>query len=158
MWNPKLVRMMSGGLALGRVECGLLEFGNGLALGDRRIEATILRAAGIFRVLLRQLGEIGARLQLLLDILGLCLRSFHTLGIDLAVRSGRRRLNQDVADGNGLRNAEFVLMLVVIRLEIGLRDRDRSGQLGRINNDVTRLALLGNGVHDTAACSGRKTP
>ncbi len=38
-------------------------------------------------------------------------------------------------------------MLVVIRLQIGLRDRNRLGQLGSINKDVPRFALLGNGVH-----------
>ena len=38
-------------------------------------------------------------------------------------------------------------MLAVVSLQVGLRDRNRSGQLGRIHQDVTRLPLLRNGVH-----------
>ena len=75
-----------GRLALGRSECRLLEFRNGTPLGDRRQQPTILRAARIVGILLRQLLEIDAGLQLLLDILGLRLGCFHALGIDLAVR------------------------------------------------------------------------
>ena len=67
-----------------------------------------------------------AGLQLLLDILGLRLRSLHAFGIDLAVGAGRRSLDQNVTDGNRLGNAELVLMLVVVRLQVGLRHRNRT--------------------------------
>ena len=38
-------------------------------------------------------------------------------------------------------------MLVVVRLQVGLRDRNVGCNLGRVDHDVTRLTLLGNGVH-----------
>ena len=82
----------TGHLSLGRVESRLLEFGNGASTSDWRKQATLRRATGIFRILFRQVGEICARLQLLVDIVGLCLRGFDGL-LDRPCRQGRESVS-----------------------------------------------------------------
>ena len=63
-----------------------LELRHGAALANPAQRTAVLAAARIFRILLRQLGEISARLQLLQDVFRLLARLLHALGINFSIR------------------------------------------------------------------------
>ena len=103
--------MTPGSLAHRSVKRSLLELRNRASPGDGRQEAPILRAARIIGILLRQVGEVRRRFQLLLDVVRFRARCIDSFLVDLSVRVRRRRLDQDVSNRHRLRNAVVVLML-----------------------------------------------
>ncbi len=90
--------------------------------------------------------KFAARLQLLFNVLGLLARRVYTRLVNLAVRSRRWRLNQDVAHGHRLGNAIRILVLVVILLQLSLRHRNLVGQLRGLDHDVLCFDLFRNRV------------
>src|SRR5580698_3768867 len=137
----------AGGLSDRRIEGSLLELRNRPPTGDRRQQTTVLGAARIFGILLPQIGKVCATLQLFRDVV-----SFSAGGIDgflvyLAIGVRGRRLDQDVADSDGFRQAIVVLVLAVVFLQLIRSNVDRFSELLSIDQDVLGVDFLGNRVH-----------
>ena len=82
---------------------------------------------------------------MLQNVFGFFASSFYTFFIDFAVRTGERRLDQDVSDLHLLRLTVFVTVLVVVCLQVLIGD-GRGRWLGRLDNRVLDLPLLGDGI------------
>src|ERR1019366_9474015 len=134
------------GLAHRRSEGSLLELGNRASARQWRQQPAIRCAPRIFGVLLGQIGEVGAALQLLRNVVRLGPCCIHALLINFAVSIRRRCLDQDVPHGHCLGNTILILVLAVVLLQLGLADRNLVRQFGGVDQDVARLALLGHGI------------
>ena len=106
----------------------------------------MLGAAGVVRILLRELGEIAARLHLFQNIFGLRAGVSDALFIFFATRCRKRRLDQNVADFDLFGCAVLFAMLIVIGLQILVADGCRGRQFGAIDDNVFDLPLFRNGV------------
>src|SRR5215468_2443795 len=84
------------GLALGERKCGFLEFWNRATTANPSEFTAIFRADGVFRVLLRKLGEIPASLDLFEHVLGFLTRLFDAVRINLAIGTRQGSLYQNV--------------------------------------------------------------
>ncbi len=110
------------------------------AAGKAQLAAFVL-AAGVVGVLLGQIGEVRATLNLLEQTLGFGLGR----GVGLGIRA-RRHLDEDVAGTRLLRNRVFGLVRVEVLLNLLLRGlRNTARQLIGREGKVGDLALLGHG-------------
>ncbi len=135
----------TAGLALLQRERGLIELRNGLPVLDPAQRAAVVLAAGIVGILLGQVGEIAARIDLLQDRLGLRLGVGNRFFVHLAVHRFRR-LDQDVPRHHLVGHAVFFAVLVVVVLQLFRRDLRLLLQPGGVDDDVARAALLRNSV------------
>src|SRR3954451_23836502 len=133
-------------LALGKRKSDFLEFRNGLAAADPVQGSALLRTTGIFRILLRDLFEVRPALHLLQQVFGTALCFCRAFLVNLAVRSRKRCLDQDMADLYLLGHAVLITMLIVVGSQVVLCHLKASFQLVGIDQCILYLALLGNGV------------
>ena len=133
-------------LSLGKRKRGLLKLGDGLAFADPSERSALLGAAGIFGIFLGEFLEIGSALHLLEQILSAALRFGDALIVNLAVRTRKRRLDQDVADLDLLGYAVLIPMLIVVDSQIIGCDLNAGFGFSSLDKCVFDLALLGNRV------------
>ena len=132
----------AAGLPFGGRESALFKLGNGASAGNGTEKPSVGSACRILRVLLRQRREIGLRVELFQNVLGLGARLGGGLGVHLAVRAGRRSTNQNMTHRHRFGNPKLFLMSVVVTLQIFRRDLGRVRQLRLVDRDVNRLALF----------------
>ena len=85
-------------------------------------------------------------MKLVQNVLRLGLGGIGLLGIHLAIRTGQREFDQNVANLHRLRNAELGGMLPVIALQLVVGHLGRVRQPRRIDQHKLDLALFRNGV------------
>ncbi len=127
-----------GGLSRLQREGSLVELGDGRAVLEEAELAALLLAAGIVGVLLRQLGEVAAVVELIENVLGLGLGGGVSLGV-VAVD-----LDEDVADLDLVVDLVVLQVLVVVLLNFGVGDlRSALGEIGVGEGDVLILRASG---------------
>ena len=122
-------------------ECGLFELRNHCAASESRQFTTLCRTSRIVRVLLGELLEIAAILNLLQQAFRLCLRRIQCLLIALTVSSLRCSLHQDVAHVNALWKLVLLGMLVVVALDLVVTNT-HSGNARCADRDIPRFTLF----------------
>src|SRR4029077_2346957 len=133
-------------LSFGLGECCFLKLWNRAALADPTQRTAFFGAARIFRIFLRQIFKLRAGLQLLKQIFGAMLRIGHAFLVYFAAGPCQRSLNQDMAYLGLLIDAVLVPVLVVISLEIGVRDLDSALNLAEIHDGILDLPFFRDGI------------
>src|SRR5208282_781506 len=133
-------------LPLGQRESGLLKLRNRATLADPSQRPAFLRTARIFGILFGQVLKLCSRLDLLEDIFCALLGLRHALLIHFPVRSWQRRLNQNVTDLRLLGHTILIAVLVVINLQVVVRDLYPILDFGEVDHGVLHLALLRNRI------------
>jgi len=147
MDNVKAVAALHqiAGTAFGQREGDLFEFWDRMSLFNPIQRTAILCTAGIFGIFFGELGEIPPRLQLFQHVLRLFARFLDHFGVGFAVRTGIG-FDQNVTNIHLFRNAEFVAVLIVVRLQIVLSDRSLRLQLVGIEDEIFELPLFWDGI------------
>ena len=133
-------------LSFGLGERCFLKLWNRAALADPTQRTAFFGAARIFRIFLREIFKLRASLQLLKQIFGAMLRIGHAFLVYFAAGPGQRSLNQDVAYLGLLIDAVLVPVLVVISLEIAVRDLDSALNLAEIYGCILDLPFFRDGI------------